>query len=154
MGANGSSDGETWPPGWEDIAEEPRIIARTAILDISAMAPADFLAIAEAPYVIRADEWAFSSYTSAATAAEDIKLNKIIYRLVPKHLTEEQFWRLYFSKVLYILDSIKQHGVYPPPSPPPAPAAAPVEAPAPAAPTKTSLLFANPGQMEETCLVM
>ena len=40
---------------------------------------------------------------------------------MPKRLAEDEFWRLYFSRVLHILESIKAHGVYPPPPPPPPP---------------------------------
>lgn len=50
---------------------------------------------------------------------EDIKLNKIIYKIVPKKLEEAEFWRLYFSQVLFVLDSVKTYGQYPPPPPPP-----------------------------------
>ena len=54
-----------------------------------------------------------------AAVQEDIKLNKIIYKLVPKKLEESEFWRLYFSEVLFVLDSVKRHGQYQPPPPPP-----------------------------------
>ena len=51
--------------------------------------------IAEAPYVIPLSDWDLGAYHGAASAAvlEDIKLNKIIYRLVPRRCTEEEFWR-------------------------------------------------------------
>ena len=62
-------------------------------------------------------EWKFEEYHAAAAAAvqEDIKLNKLVYKLVPRKLTESDFWRLYFSEVLFVLDSVKAHGQYPPP---------------------------------------
>ena len=115
--------------------------------------------IADAPYVIPQSEFSFDSFTSAASAAvqEDIKLNKIIYKLVPRKVSEEEFWRLYFSKVLYVINSVKEHGVYPPPPPPPPPAAAPAadaEAFAARTPKKaaaSSLLLSDPAQ---SCLVM
>ena len=53
----------------------------------------------------------------------------MIYCIVPRKRTESDFWRLYFSKVNYIIDSVKKHGVYPPPAPkpPPLPASARAE---------------------------
>ena len=145
----------------ETIPDEPRLLARKAILAISEEPPAEFLTIADAPYAIAPSEFSFDSFTSAASAAvqEDIKLNKIIYKLVPRKVSEEEFWRLYFSKVLYIIDSVKEHGVYPPPPPPPPPppAAAPTadEAFAARTPKKattvSTILLSNPN---ETCLVM
>ena len=124
MGASISSeDGtpEVWPPDWDEMAEEQRKVARTAILSLSALPPQEFLAIAETDHVIPLAVWRFEEYHAAAAAAvqEDIKLNKIIYRLVPKKVEESEFWRLYFSQVLYVLDSVKAHGQYPPPPPPP-----------------------------------
>jgi len=67
--------------------------------------------------VITPAEWKFEEYHAAAAAAvqEDIKLNKLVYKLVPRKLTESDFWRLYFSEVLFVLDSVKAHGQYPPP---------------------------------------
>ena len=53
----------------------------------------------------------------AAAVQEDQKLNRCVYCLVPRHLSESDFWRLYFSKTLAILDSVKQHGTFPPPAP-------------------------------------
>ena len=81
--------------GRETIPDEPRLLARQHILEISLEQPTDFLAIAEAPYAISLEDWNFESYHAAASAAvlEDIKLNKIIYRLVPRRCTEEEFWR-------------------------------------------------------------
>jgi len=120
-----------WPPGWLDIPEVPRLIARNAILDISAESPATFLTIQHEAYLIADAEWNFDDYHAAAAAAvqEDIKLNRLTYCLVPKRLSEGEVWRLYFSKVLHILDSVKVHGTYPPPKAVEPPAAA---APAPA----------------------
>ena len=67
-------------------------------------------------------DWSFEAYYGAAAAAvqEDTGLNKLIYCLVPRKMEEADFWRLYFSKVNYIIDSVKTFGVYPPPPPPPA----------------------------------
>ena len=124
MGASSSSpEAEVWPPDWNEMQEDKRKTAREAILSLSAMPPLEFLAIANAPYVIPAAVWRFDEYHAAAAAAvqEDIKLNKIIYKCVPKKLEESEFWRLYFSQVLYILDSVKVHGKFPPPPPPPPP---------------------------------
>lgn len=119
MGANGSAEVtcEVWPPDWEEMPEEKRRHAREAILSLSALPPDEFLAIAAAAHVIPADAWRFDEYHAAAAAAvqEDIKLNKIIYKLVPRRLAESEFWRLYFSQVLFVLDSVKVHGKYPPP---------------------------------------
>lgn len=121
MGASVSSQEatEVWPPDWDEMSEEQRKLARTAIMELSAMPPAEFLEIAEASYVIPGAVWRFDEYHTAAAAAvqEDIKLNKIIYKLVPKKLEESEFWRLYFSQVLFVLDSVKVHGQYPPPPP-------------------------------------
>mmetsp|Transcript_9328 Transcript_9328/g.27248 ORF Transcript_9328/g.27248 Transcript_9328/m.27248 type:complete len:107 (+) Transcript_9328:249-569(+) len=83
------------------------------------MPTADFLTIASEPYCIPAEEWNFSDYHAAAAAAvqEDGKLNKLTYACVPRKLSESDFWRLYFSKVLYVLDSVKVYGTFPPPEP-------------------------------------
>ena len=142
----------------ESIPDEPRLIARVAIFKISQEAPDKFLTIADAPYVISQTEWSFEQYTSAAVAAvqEDIKLNKIIYRLVPKRLREEEFWRLYFSKVLYIVACVKEYGVYPPPPPPPQEAPPPtVEAAPPEIKPQrgrvATFLLSSP---DESCLLM
>ena len=126
MGGGGSKRWEgrpVWPPGWLEIPEGPRLIARNAILAISSMSASDFLTIAAESYVVPEAEWNFEEFHSAAAAAiqEDIKLNKLTYALVPRRLDESSFWRLYFSKVLWILDCIKAHGTYPPPEPSPPP---------------------------------
>ena len=81
MGASSSSpEAEVWPPDWNEMQEDKRKTAREAILSLSAMPPLEFLAIANAPYVIPAAVWRFDEYHAAAAAAvqEDIKLNKII----------------------------------------------------------------------------
>ena len=56
---------------------------------------------------------------ASAAVQEDIKLNKISYKCVPRKVEEAEFWRLYFSQVLYVLDSVKACGQFPPPPPPP-----------------------------------
>ena len=124
MGAVESTEGaEVWPPDWDEMSEDQRKIARSAILAISALPPDEFLACEGSDHVIPPHEWRFSEYHAAAAAAvqEDIKLNKIIYKLVPRKTTESDFWRLYFSQVLFVLDSVRTHGQYPPPPPPPPP---------------------------------
>jgi len=124
MGAGASEPAmEVWPPDWEMMEEDKRKMAREAILAIPALTNEEFLAIDAAAYVIPKDAWKFDDYHAAAAAAvqEDIKLNKIIYRLVPRKLEESEFWRLYFSEVLFVLECVKVHGVYPPPPPPPPP---------------------------------
>ena len=85
------------------------------------MPPDEFLAITDARHAIPPEKWKFEEYHAAAAAAvqEDIKLNKIVYKLVPRKIDESEFWRLYFSQVLFILESVKVHGQYPPPPPPP-----------------------------------
>merc|ERR1719162_2114635 len=96
-------------------------MARQAILEISKQARPEFIAIESEAYCIASDAWNFEAYHGAAGAAvqEDKGLNKMIYCIVPRKLTESDFWRLYFSKVNYIIDSVKTHGVYPPPAPKP-----------------------------------
>ena len=91
---------EVWPPDWENMAESSRKIARSAILSLSALPPDEFLAIGQAAHAIPRESWRFEEYHAAAAAAvqEDIKLNKIIYRLVPRKCEESEFWRLYFSQ--------------------------------------------------------
>ena len=178
-GSKGSEEPEVWPPGWcaarqlsnhahdigphqhrlsepvtrrrGDIPDAPRLLARQTILEISALPPNDFCSIAGHDYAIPMDEWSFEAYHTAAAAAvqEDIKLNKIIYRLVPRRLSEDEFWRLYFSKVLHILESIKTHGVYPPPPPPPPPPPQDADAFVKGAPRKA----AAPPE-DDSCLVM
>lgn len=98
-------------------------MAREAILQISAMPRPDFIAIAKEPFCIQPADWSFDAYHGAAAAAvqEDKGLNKMIYCLVPRKMEETDFWRLYFSKVNYIIDSVKTFGVYPPPPPKPPP---------------------------------
>ena len=122
MGASNSRsipESLVWPPGWLEIPEVPRSIARRAILSLSSTSTDDFLAIESAPYCIPESEWNFDAYHAAAAAAvqEDNRLNKLTYLLVPKRCNESTFWKLYFSKVLYILDCVKTHGTYPPPAP-------------------------------------
>lgn len=39
---------------------------------------------------------------------------------MPRRAEETEFWRLYFSQVLYVLDCVKEHGCYPPPAAKPA----------------------------------
>jgi hypothetical protein len=79
-----------------EIPENPRRIARNAILDISALPPSQFVLIAAEPYCISADVWNFSEYHAAAAAAvqEDSRLNKLTYACVPRRLSESDFWRL------------------------------------------------------------
>ena len=101
MGAASSQQvTEVWPPDWENMSESSRKIARSAILSLSALPPDEFLAISEAEHAIAKANWKFEEYHAAAAAAvqEDIKLNKIIYRLVPRKCEESEFWRLYFSQ--------------------------------------------------------
>uniref|UniRef100_A0A7S4B2G2 BSD domain-containing protein n=1 Tax=Chrysotila carterae TaxID=13221 RepID=A0A7S4B2G2_CHRCT len=116
-GANGKEERPVWPPGWLDIPEEPRLLARNVILSISSESADQFLSIEQQPYCIAAADWDFGEYHAAAAAAmqEDIKLNRLTYVLVPRRISESDFWRLYFSKVGYVLDSVKEHGTYPPP---------------------------------------
>ena len=66
---------------------------------------AEFVAIGDAAFAIPPAVWKFEEYHAAAAAAvqEDIGLNKIIYKLVPKRMAEPEFWRLYFSQVLHVL---------------------------------------------------
>ena len=103
MGATTSSQAtpEVWPPDWEEMPEKDRKLARDAILSLSAMAPDDFMKIGSEKHVIASDAWKFEEYHAAAAAAvqEDIGLNKIIYKLVPRKCSESEFWRLYFSEV-------------------------------------------------------
>lgn len=115
--ASSAANSEVWPPDWEAMPEEKRKLARNAILSLSESPAEDFLAIGNAAHAIAPAAWKFEEYHAAAAAAvqEDIKLNKIIYKLVPRKLSESDFWRLYFSEVLYVLDSVKTHGQYPPP---------------------------------------
>ena len=117
MGAAGSTENEVWPSDWEALPEDKRKLARAAILSLSALPPEEFLDIGSASHAVKPDAWKFGDYHAAAAAAvqEDIKLNKIIYKLVPRKIDESTFWRLYFSQVLYVLDSVKTHGQYPPP---------------------------------------
>jgi len=119
MGAaqSGEDAEDVWPPDWEALPEEKRRLARASILNISSLSNEDFLAIAETDHVIRPGNWNFKEYHAAAMAAvqEDSKLNKIVYRLVPRKLEESEFWRIYFSEVLFVLDSVKTTGQYPPP---------------------------------------
>ena len=112
---------EVWPPDWDEMDEDKRRLARKHILELSARTPDEFMAIANSDHAVPAAVWRFEEYHAAAAAAvqEDIKLNKIIYKLVPRKLEEGEFWRLYFSEVLFVLDSVKAHGQYPPPPPPP-----------------------------------
>ena len=88
MGAASSSEAgnEVWPPDWEEMPEEKRKVARGAILSLSALPPEEFLAIGSAAHAIAPAVWKFDEYHAAAAAAvqEDIKLNKIIYKLVPR----------------------------------------------------------------------
>ena len=132
-----------------------RRIARDNILALSAMAPDEFVLIAQAKHVIPLSDWKFEEYHSAAAAAvqEDIKLNRIIYKLVPKKLEESEFWRLYFSQVLYVLASVKEHGMFPPPPPPPPP---PPAAPAQSARgSEAKPRFPQPGtRLVDECAVM
>ena len=61
---------------------------------------------------------AVRQYHAAATAAvQEDQAQPLRLRLVPRHLSESDFWRLYFSKTLAILDSVKTHGTFPPPAP-------------------------------------
>ena len=103
------------------MAEDKRIIAREAILAMSALPPNEFLDFANTEHAIPAAVWRFDEYHAAAAAAvqEDSRLNKLVYKLVPKKLEESEFWRIYFSQVLFVLDSVKVHGQFPPPAPPP-----------------------------------
>ena len=119
--ASTAAETEVWPPDWESMDEGRRRVAREHIMGFSSVAPAEFLVIADQPHCIPPQQWKFEEYHAAAAAAvqEDIKLNKLTYKLVPKKLEESEFWRLYFSQVLHILDSVKLHGTYPPPPPPP-----------------------------------
>uniref|UniRef100_A0A7S0EHP2 BSD domain-containing protein n=1 Tax=Phaeocystis antarctica TaxID=33657 RepID=A0A7S0EHP2_9EUKA len=128
MGSGQSQEAAVWPMGWSEIPAEQRLVARQAILQISTVPREDFLSIETERYCISHDDWSFEAYHGAAAAAvqEDKGLNRMIYCIVPRKQTESDFWRLYFSKVNYIIDSVKVHGVYPPPAPqpPPLPASA------------------------------
>ena len=119
--SRGGSPPEVWPPDWDEMDEDKRKLARTHIIALSARSSAEFLSIADSAHAVPSAVWSFEEYHAAAAAAvqEDIKLNKIIYKLVPRKIDESEFWRLYFSEVLFILDCVKAHGQYPPPPPPP-----------------------------------
>ena len=121
MGADASvPEAEVWPPDWNELQPAKRRLARKHILALSAYTPAEFCAIASTSHVIPADGWRFDDYHAAAAAAvqEDIKLNAIVYKLVPRRISESEFWRLYFSQVLHVLQCVKVFGAYPPPPPP------------------------------------
>mmetsp|Transcript_11956 Transcript_11956/g.24296 ORF Transcript_11956/g.24296 Transcript_11956/m.24296 type:complete len:148 (+) Transcript_11956:108-551(+) len=146
MGSGQSQEAAVWPTGWSEIPTEQRLVARQAILQISTVPRADFLAIEKEPFCISREDWAFEAYHGAAAAAvqEDTGLNRMIYCIVPRKLTESDFWRLYFSKVNYIIDSVKTHGVYPPPAPKPPPPPTAVQAvskPTPTAADDSSCLL-------------
>ena len=122
MGSTASRDrAEVWPPDWEDMSEAKRQAARDAILSLSGQQPEEFMLFAKSKYAIPPDQWQFEEYHAAAAAAvqEDIKLNRIIYKCVPRRCEESEFWRIYFSQVLHVLECVKKHGQYPPPPPPP-----------------------------------
>lgn len=92
---------ETWPPEWNDLSEPVRVRAREAILAVSSMKTEDFLQILSEKHMIKEDEWHFGEYHAAAAAAvqEDLNLNKLVYKCVPRKLSESEFWRIYFSQV-------------------------------------------------------
>ncbi len=60
---------EVWPPDWDQLSAEKRKIARDAILQLSALPPAEFLAFSRHKSAITSAEWRFDEYHAAATAA-------------------------------------------------------------------------------------
>lgn len=147
---NAQAAPEVWPPDWHDIPATKRRLARGFILALSESSRHEFCSIAAAPHVIPEAAWRFEDYHAAAAAAvqEDIKLNKIIYKLVPRHLDESEFWRLYFSQVLHVLQSVKLHGTYPPPPP------LPTRAPGKAGARRAEALIAAQAEQDSSCAIM
>ena len=69
-----------------EIPAEQRLLARQAILQISTVPRASFLAIDSESYCISREDWSFEAYHGAAAAAvqEDKGLNRMIYCVVPR----------------------------------------------------------------------
>ena len=112
MGAANSSEpaNEVWPPDWEEMPENRRL----ARLLLSSPRPAARRVPRLAAQRTRSprEPWKFGDVGDILHLGFCfLKLNKIVYKLVPKKTDESDFGVTYFSEVLYVLCSVKTHGL-------------------------------------------
>eukprot|EP00401_Gymnodinium_catenatum_P037923 CAMPEP_0117608740 /NCGR_PEP_ID=MMETSP0784-20121206/80961_1 /TAXON_ID=39447 /ORGANISM="" /LENGTH=715 /DNA_ID=CAMNT_0005412017 /DNA_START=61 /DNA_END=2205 /DNA_ORIENTATION=- len=97
MGSDGSKLICPYPSSW-DISVEEHAAACERMADISGLMPRDFLKVKAPDPDLEEDAWDFDTYLHCAQAALDMdkRLRKKVDRLVGKHLTESEFWRLFY----------------------------------------------------------
>ncbi|KAJ1628342.1 hypothetical protein T492DRAFT_841658 [Pavlovales sp. CCMP2436] len=69
-------------------------------------------------------DWTTHRAFAEAAYRGDVRLGKLLPRLVPKHVTEEEFWRNYFSRVYAVKQRFSPGGAPDAPTDAPAPPAA------------------------------
>lgn len=95
MGGEASKAVLPWPAEWvPDDMQDPR----PSLLSISELDAKAFLATHAPLLELETANWDFESYVECAQAAlaMDARLQKLVDRLVPKHASEAEFWRLYY----------------------------------------------------------
>mmetsp|Transcript_59253 Transcript_59253/g.94017 ORF Transcript_59253/g.94017 Transcript_59253/m.94017 type:complete len:194 (+) Transcript_59253:63-644(+) len=91
-----------YPESWLQQGNAPSI---SGICDISKMKPLEFIAVQPPIPELEPTAWKFEPFLAyAATAIKrDIALTRLVDGMVPKRLSEDEFWRLYFCHVYIIV---------------------------------------------------
>lgn len=89
-----------YPPEWAPATAEARAAATEKLRAVAALDPQAFLQVPSVPGLEK-QNWNFEAFTPHAEVALSTygQLGKKVDRLVPKHTTEEEFWRIYFCHV-------------------------------------------------------
>lgn len=98
MGAGDSKLLASFPPDWAELSASAKVAGAEAVCQLSALPLETFLDV-EAPVPeLEASSWDFLLHSSFATRMVELDsdLSRLVYRLVPKRVTEDEFWRLYF----------------------------------------------------------
>lgn len=105
MGGNSSTLRRRFPERWY----VPQTVEHAEAIDaklkaIATLKPSDFLQAKSSAYELN-DGWSFAPFTDFATETvhRDGQINSLSYRLVPKKISESEFWRLYFCHAHTIL---------------------------------------------------
>lgn len=110
MGGEVAKPANPFPPSWAPLTADGFAAARKGLEAISDMDTAAFLQAVAPSRVLEKEAWDFDAFIDCAEAAlrMDKRLGRKIDRLVPKKMSEEEFWRIYYCHVYNIL-----HGVTP-----------------------------------------
>lgn len=106
MGGRISASPQPFPATWAQL--EPGVYTEVLakFKSIPMMSDEEFLSVTPPVPELHASSWSFSEvYVQCAECAvqHDIGLNAFVYRLVPRQVPEEQFWRLFFCHAYRIV---------------------------------------------------